>query len=50
MNVPIYGTKQAALCFYKRLVKKVKDRAYERSKDDPYLYFSWNKGRLVAML
>ena len=28
INVPVYGTKQAASCFYKRLVEKVKDRAY----------------------
>ena len=50
MNVPIYGTKQATLCFYKRLVEKVKDRAYEILKANPCLYFSWNEGRLVAML
>ena len=35
INVPIYGTKQAAHCFYKVLVDKVKARNYNRSKADP---------------
>ncbi len=39
LNAPIYGTKQAAFCFYKILVEKVKDSKYERSKADPCLYF-----------
>jgi hypothetical protein len=29
MKVPIYGTKQAAECFYKELVKKSKEKGYE---------------------
>ena len=48
--VPIYGTKQAAHCFYQRLVDVVKNRKYERSKADPCLYFCWNEGRLFLML
>jgi hypothetical protein len=50
LNVPIYGTKQAAACFYKRLVEKVKGRKYKRSKADPCLYFVWKNGRLSCML
>ena len=50
LNVPIYGTKQAAHCFYQTLVKKVKDRNYNRSKADPCLYYIWQFGRLALML
>ena len=50
LNVPIYGTKQAAACFYKALVEKVKDRKYERSKAEPCLYFIWNNNRLSLMV
>ena len=50
LNVPIYGTKQAAHCFYQTLVKKVKDRSYNRSKADPCLYYIWRNGRLAVML
>ena len=39
LNVPIYGTKQAASCFYKQLVKRMADCGYKRSKADPCLYF-----------
>jgi hypothetical protein len=39
LNVPIYGTKQAAHCFYKALAKKVKEKEYERSKADPCLFY-----------
>ena len=35
MNVPIYGTKQAAHCFFKALVAKVKYRKCEVLKADP---------------
>jgi Reverse transcriptase (RNA-dependent DNA polymerase) len=49
-NVPLYGMKQAASCFYKKLVKAVKKRNYERSKADPCLYFTWKDGRRVVML
>ena len=50
LNVPIYGTKQAAHCFYQTLVKKVKDRNYNRSKADPCLYYIRRNGRLAVML
>jgi len=41
LNAPIYGTKQAAVCFYKTLVGKIKDSKYEISKADPCLYYRW---------
>ncbi len=50
LNVPIYGTKQAVHCFYQTLVKKVKDRNFNRSKADPCLYYIWQNGRLAVML
>ena len=50
MNVPMYGTKQAAHCFYQALVKKVKDRNCSRSKADPCLYFIWRNGRFAVLL
>ena len=50
LNAPIYGTKQAAFCFYKTLVGKIKDSKYERSKADPCLYYRWKNGRLALMV
>ena len=50
LNVPIYGTKQAAHCFYKALVKKAKEKEYERSKADPCLFYCWVDGRLVVFV
>ena len=48
--MPIYGTKQGASCFYKKLVKTVKGKMYQRSPADPCLYYRWKEGRLVMML
>lgn len=48
MLVPIYGTKQAAECFYKELVKKSKQKGYERSNADFTLFYVWNEGRLLV--
>ena len=50
MNVPIYGTKHAAHCFYKVLVDKVKERSWKRSKADLCLYYLWMNGRMAVML
>ena len=50
LNIRIYGTKQAAACFYKALVDKVKDREYELSTADPCIYYTWKDGRLSAIL
>ena len=35
LTVPIYGTNQAASCFYKTLVSMNRARSYTRSKEDP---------------
>ena len=50
MNVPIYGTKQAAHCFYKVLEDKMKARNWNQSKADPCLHYLWMNGRLSVML
>ena len=50
MNVLVYGTKQAAHCFYKVLADKVKARNWNRSNADPCLYYLWMNGRLAVML
>jgi hypothetical protein len=49
MKVPIYGTKQAAECFYKESVKKSKEKGYERTNTDFTLFKLWTKeGRLLV--
>jgi hypothetical protein len=51
MLVPIYGTKQAAECFYKELVKRSKEKGYERTNADFTLVKLWTKeGRLLVLL
>lgn len=47
MLVPLYGTKQAAECFYRRFVNKSKEKGYERSNADFCLYYVWRHGRLL---
>ena len=48
MLVPLYGTKQAAECFYKTLKKKVEKLGYSRSKADFTLFYRWVDGRLLV--
>ena len=50
LHVPIYGTKQAASCFYMTMVEEIKGRKYERSKADPCLYFCRRDGQLSLMI
>jgi uncharacterized Zn finger protein len=51
MLVPIYGTKQAAECFYKELVKRSREKGYERTNADFTLVKLWTKeGRLLVLL
>ena len=50
MNIPIYGTKQAAHFSYEVLVNKVKEGNWNQSKVDPCLHYSWMNGRLAVML
>jgi len=46
----LYGTKQAAYRFWKKLVAAFRAMDYERSKADPCLYFSWTAYGLVIWL
>jgi hypothetical protein len=48
MLVPLYGTKQAAECFYKTLKKKVEKLGYSRSKANFTLFYRWFDGRLLV--
>ena len=48
--VLIYGTKQAAHCFYQTLVKDVKNMNYNRSKVDPCLHYIQQNSSLALML
>ena len=50
MNVPMYGTKQAAYCFFKTFAKQVKHKKYQQSKADPCLYYVWIGTELVVMV
>ena len=50
LNIPIYGSKQAAACFYNTLVSKLKERSYQRSHADPCFYYIWHEGRLSIMI
>jgi hypothetical protein len=46
----MYGTKQAAMQFWKEMQKAFMSMGYERSKADPCLYSYWFKGRLVLWM
>jgi hypothetical protein len=37
MNVPLFGTKQAAYCFFKTFASRIKNMTYKQSKADPCL-------------
>ena len=37
----IYGLKQAAYAFWRKLLKALIEMKYQRSKADPCLYFAW---------
>ena len=50
MNVPLYGTKQAAYSFFKMFVRHTKKMTYKQSKADPCLYFSWVDNVLVVFV
>jgi hypothetical protein len=43
----LYGTKQAAMAFWRKLVDVFIQMKYQRSKADPCLYFSWEDNQLV---
>jgi hypothetical protein len=44
LNVPLYGTKQAAYCFFKTFATHIKNVNYKQSKADPCLYYGWING------
>ena len=46
----IYGMKQAAMAFWKELLKCMRDMLYKRSGADPCLYFKWTVAGLVVWL
>jgi hypothetical protein len=46
----IYGLKQAALAFWRELLKAFKSMQYGRSKADPCLYFKWTALGLILWL
>ena len=50
MNVPLYGTKQAAYCFFKTFAKHVKKMRYQQTQADPCLYFAWFANTLVMLV
>ena len=50
MNVPLYGTKQAAYSFFKTFVRHTKKMTYKQSKADHCLYFSWVDNMLVVFI
>ena len=51
LNVPIYGTKQAAHCFYTRLAEVLREHGkLERSSADSCLFYVWHEGKLSALL
>jgi hypothetical protein len=50
MNVPLYGTKQAAYCFFKTFASRIKNMTYKQSKADPCLYFAWISGEMVVFV
>ena len=50
MNILLYGTKQAAYCFFKMFAARIKNMTYKQSKADPSLYFVWIGGEMVMFV
>ena len=46
----IYGTKQAAMAFWRELLKCMKHMGYARSGADPCLYFKWTVAEIFVWL
>ena len=46
----LQGTKQAAMVFWKELLKCMRDMKYQRSGADPCMYFRWFDTGLVVWL
>ena len=50
MNVPLYGTKQVAYCFFKMFATHIKNATYKQSKADPCLYYGWINGEMLVFV
>jgi len=50
LRIPLYGTKQAAYCFFKTFVVHIKNVTYKQSKADLCLYFGWINGDMVVFV
>jgi hypothetical protein len=46
----LYGLKQAAMAFYRKLLAATANIGLKRSTADPFLYYKWVEGRLVIMI
>ena len=46
----LYGLKQAAMAFYRKLLAATANIGLKRSTADPCLYYKWVDGRLVIMI
>ena len=46
----IYGLKNAAMAFWKELIKCFKSMGYEKSEADPCLYHKWTEEGLVIWI
>ena len=46
----IYGLKQAAMAFWRELLKAMKKIGMKRSKADPCMYYSWTQWGLVIII
>jgi hypothetical protein len=46
----LYGLKQAAMAFYRKLLTAATKNGLKRSSADPCLYYKWEGGRLVIMI
>ena len=46
----IYGLKQAAMAFWRKLVRAITKMKMKRNSGDPCLYYSWREKQLSMML
>jgi hypothetical protein len=46
----LYGLKQAAMVFYRKLLAAATEIGIKCSSADPWLYYKWEGGRLVIMI
>ncbi len=46
----LYGLKQAAMAFYRKLLATATKIRLKHSSSDPYLYYKWEGGKVVIMI